>query len=172
MIPYMVSLVHITTSSHYPILWSPSMTRSIAYYYISMQRPSTPAEDDEAAVPTEHVRNGSNLITNGTFTVRRKAAKRTLPCGLVAGGLNLLSPPQDEDIQARKKRLLEEPFSKTNAAINISSLDTAVSLPPPDAAAPDYANLDPVMDIHLNATATGAPRRFGRRRRYQADLCG
>jgi hypothetical protein len=42
-----------------------------------------PAEETEASISTEHVREGpdtaTSLNTIGTFAARRKAAKRTLP---------------------------------------------------------------------------------------------
>jgi hypothetical protein len=118
-----------------------------------MQGPPTPTEDDEASIPTENVRNGSNM--NRTVAVRRKAAKRTLPWGLEAGQLNLVSPPQAEDTQATKRPRLETPFSaSTNeAAAKLSSHDTAVSLPAPAVSLPapadadvdaDHAGADPV----------------------------
>jgi hypothetical protein len=76
-----------------------------------------PTEDNEAPIPTETVSNGPNLNVrdgphlNRTVAVRRKAAKRSLPWDLVAGELDLMSPPlQAEDIPARKKRRLEEPL--------------------------------------------------------------
>jgi hypothetical protein len=85
-------------------------------------------EEAEASIPTENVEDSPN--PNGTFALCRKAAKRTLPWDLKAGELDLLSPPQAEDIPATKKRRLEEPFSATTdeAAAKISSHDTAVSL--------------------------------------------
>jgi hypothetical protein len=100
------------------------------------------------------------------FIVHRKAAKRTLPWDLVAGELHLMSPPQLEDIRAaRKKPRLEEPFSaSTNeAAAELSSHDTAVSLPAADS---DDAGADPVkgnrttgswtpeVDAKLNSAVT------------------
>jgi hypothetical protein len=58
--------------------------------------PTTPAEDDEASIKTEHEQNGP--IMNPTITVRHKAAKRTLPWKLAADEILLaLSLPQDED---------------------------------------------------------------------------
>jgi hypothetical protein len=114
-----------------------------------------------------------NLYTNGTFKVPRKAKKRTLPWDLEAG--NLVSPaPQDEDIRAKKKPRLEERFSASTGenATKLPSLDTTVALPPPhvaddappeaaDAAATaNHADSDPVMDMYLNARATGARRRW------------
>jgi hypothetical protein len=133
----------------------------LAYHYISMQGLRTLNKEAEASIPTKN----PNLYTNGTFKIPRKAKKRTLPWDLKAGKLNLLSPPQDEDIQARKKPRIEEPFSAATDenATKISSLDTAVRLPPHDATADedhDHADSDPVMDMHLSASATRAPRRW------------
>jgi hypothetical protein len=78
-----------------------------------MQVPPTPTEDhDEASIPpTDHVRNSPNL--NRTFTVRRKAAKSTLPWDLTEDEIQLALPrPQDEDehIRATKMPRLEEPL--------------------------------------------------------------
>jgi hypothetical protein len=80
--------------------------------HIIMQEPT---EDDDAPIPPETVSNDSNM--NHTVIVRRKAAKRTLPWGLAAEELDLLSsqpppPPQAEDIPstATKKRRLRSPF--------------------------------------------------------------
>jgi hypothetical protein len=137
----------------------------LAYHYISMQGLRTLNKEAEASIPTKN----PNLYTNGTFKIPRKAKKRTLPWDLKAGKLNLLSPPQDEDIQARKKPRIEEPFSAATDenATKISSLDTAVRLLPlhdtaaaAAAAAADHAESDPVMDMHLNAGATRARRRW------------
>jgi hypothetical protein len=52
--------------------------------------------------------NGSNW--NRIFNVRRKAAKRTLPFDLTEEELELLTPPHDEAIPARKKPRLEMPL--------------------------------------------------------------
>jgi hypothetical protein len=126
-----------------------------------MQGPSTtPTEDDEASIPTEHVRNGPSM--NRTFTVRRKAAKRTLPWKLTADEIQLaLSPPQDEDIRETKRRRLEEPFptSTDEAATEDSSHDITVALCPsetaPAAAHNHDANADPVTETQPNARTTG-----------------
>jgi hypothetical protein len=131
----------------------------LSYHYISMQGLSTtPTEDDFAFVPTEHhVRNGTNL--NRTFTVRRKAAKRTFPWDLSADEVQLALPrPQDEDTRETKRPRLEEPFStSTNEATTTqnTSHSTAVALTP-DADAANLADSDPVMDINSNVRATGA----------------
>jgi hypothetical protein len=56
-----------------------------------MQEP-TEDDDDEASISTENVREKPNL--NGTFVVRRKAAKRTLPWDLAVNELELVSSSQ------------------------------------------------------------------------------
>jgi hypothetical protein len=86
-----------------------------------MQGPPTPAEDDEASVPMETVRNGPNL--NRTFTVRRKAAKRILPWDLPVDEIQLALPRQHEYIPARKKPRLEEnlPTPTDETAIKVPS---------------------------------------------------
>jgi hypothetical protein len=109
-------------------------------HIITMQEPS---EEAEASISTENVREGPNL--NCTFPARRKAAKRTLPWDLSVDELELVSPPpppEAEDIQARKKPRLEEPFSASTdeAATILSSHDTPVSLP----ADVNHAVADPV----------------------------
>jgi hypothetical protein len=114
--------------------------------------PSTPTEDDEASLPTEHVRNGPNL--NRTFTVRRKVAKRILPWDLPMDEIQLAPPlPQDKDSPAKRPRL-EKPFPtlEDEATTKNTAHDTTVALPPPDAA----ADSDPVMNMHPNAGTTGA----------------
>jgi hypothetical protein len=112
-----------------------------------MQEPTEVAA--EASVPTEQVMRDASPNRNRnpyrTFTVRRKAAKRTFPWDLAAGAeLNLVheSPPppqpqpQADDIPAAKKSRVEEEeeepllsASIEEAAAKISSLVTAGSLP-------------------------------------------
>jgi hypothetical protein len=54
-----------------------------------MQDPrTTSTEDGEVSIPTGHVRNGASMNPS-TITVRRKAAKRTLPWKLAAGEIQL-----------------------------------------------------------------------------------
>jgi hypothetical protein len=103
-----------------------------------------------------------NLYTNGTFKVPRKAKKRTLPWDLKARKRNHLAPPQDQDTRARKRPRHEEPLSASTeeVATKISALNISVRLPPPNAAPATHADSDPAMDVHLNARATGAPRRW------------
>jgi hypothetical protein len=95
--------------------------------------------------------------------VCRKAANRTLPWDLAAGELHLVvSPPpaQAEQIPARKKQRLEEPFSasKAEAATKTASTDVSVGLPPPAADDDDDdvdVDFDPVTDTQPNNVATG-----------------
>ena len=58
-----------------------------------------PAEEAEASIPTENVREGPNENLYVTFAVRRKVAKRTPPWDLTLGELHLMSPSQAEDIR-------------------------------------------------------------------------
>jgi uncharacterized protein (DUF2237 family) len=124
--------------------------------------PSTPTEDDEASIPTEHVRNGPNQ--NRIFTLRRKAAKRTFPWELTADEIQLASPPpHDEDTRETKRPRLEEPVltSTDEASTNTTSEDITVALPPPDAAIDnDDANADPETETQPNARTTGAKGRW------------
>jgi hypothetical protein len=122
-----------------------------------MQGPSaTPTEGDQASIPTEHALNSPNL--NRTFTVRRKAAKRTFPWELTADEIQLALPrPQDEDTRETKRpRRLEEPVPTSTEA---SSKTTTIAIFPPDAAADHHTDSDPVMDMHLD-TRTRARRRW------------
>jgi hypothetical protein len=116
-----------------------------------MQGPR-PTEDDEASIPTEHVRKGPRWSVAGTFTVRRKASKHTLPCDLAPRELNRVSPPpQDEDIQQMKRPRLEKPFPTITdeATAKLFSRDTEESLP----AAADAAHAD--ADLVKGARSTG-----------------
>jgi hypothetical protein len=120
--------------------------------------PTTPTEDDEAFIPTEHARNSSNL--NRTFTMRRKATKRTFPWDLSAEEIKLAPPrPQDEYTRDTKRPRLEEPFptSTDEATTQNTSHSTTLALTL-DADAANLAASDPVMDMHPNAMATGAVR--------------
>jgi hypothetical protein len=126
--------------------------------------PTTPTKEAEASIPTKNMREGPNEILKGIFKIPRKAAKRTHPWDLkVVEELIHLSPPQDQDTQARKKPRLEEPFSASTGetATKISSLDTTVSLPHHAAAGgANHADADPVMEMRLNVRAAGAFRRW------------
>jgi hypothetical protein len=88
------------------------------------------AEEAQASIPMENVSDGSNLYP--AFTMCRKAAKRTFPWKLPARELNLVSPPQAEDIPVTKKPRLEEkkPFSASTVKLvtKISSHGTALGL--------------------------------------------
>ncbi len=121
-----------------------------------------PNEYVEAPIPAESAREDPNL--NLTVAVRRKAAKRTLPWDLAAGELDLVTPqPQAEDIPARKKPRLEEPFSVSTdeAARNTASPNVSVGLPPTAVDNDETnANADPVTDTQANAGAS--TRKTGR----------
>jgi hypothetical protein len=69
-----------------------------------------------------------------------------------------VTPPQAEDTPATKRPRLEEPSSASTdeAASEVSSHDTAVTLPPPDAAT-DHVDSDSVMGMQPNARAAEAP---------------
>jgi hypothetical protein len=71
-----------------------------------------PTEEDEAFISTENEREDPNPnSTDDTFSLQRKAAKRTLPWDLAVDELELVSPQQAEDIRAMKRSRLEEPSS-------------------------------------------------------------
>jgi hypothetical protein len=99
---------------------------------VKTETASTNPSTDQAVAPiqTESVMNGPNL--NRTFTVRRKAAKRTpLPENITAP----FSPsPQAEEIPARKKPRLKEPLSTTTdeGASKTPSPDISENLTSPD----------------------------------------
>jgi hypothetical protein len=106
-----------------------------------MQEPTNQAK---APIPTETVSNDPNL--NRTVAARRKFSKRTVPWDLKVEELDLVSPPpRAEDIPARKKRRLEEPFSASadEAARKNASPDVSVGLLPPTADSDDTNVLDP-----------------------------
>jgi hypothetical protein len=115
-----------------------------------------PTEQAEASIPTDGtVRDGPNM--NRTFTVRRKAAKRSEPWY-----------PQNHaaplSIPARKKPRVEEPLPTTTtttdeAARKTVSPDIPVGLPPA-AADNDDAKAEPVTDTQPNAGATQATARW------------
>jgi hypothetical protein len=120
-----------------------------------MQNPPTPAEGNEAPIPTEIVSNANEPhLSDGTVALRRKAASRSLPWDLAAGELDLVSPPppRDEDVPARKKRRLEEP------------LPTAIALSPhadvddddDDDDGDDGEKTDSVTDTKSNEREVGA----------------
>jgi hypothetical protein len=116
-----------------------------------------PTDQAEATVPEETVSNDSPNW-NRTVAVRRKAAKRTNPFELTAEELHLMSPsPQEaEDIPARKKPRLEEPFpTATDEAATKTAYDVAVGLPSA-AADNDTVNADPMTHTQPNAGATRA----------------
>jgi hypothetical protein len=113
---------------------------------IHKKGPLTSTEDDEASVPTQHLRNGP-ILSAGS----RKAAKRTFPSDLTVEDIQLALPPlQDEDIQEKKRPRLEKPsFASTDEGTtkNTSAHVTTVALLPQDAAADHHADSEPMMDM-------------------------
>jgi hypothetical protein len=99
-------------------------------------------ENVEPPIPTEIVSNDPDM--NRTFTEHRRAAKRTLPWDLPADELEVVSPPQADEIQATKRPRLEKPFPALadEATTKSTSDDTTVAIPlpppPPDASAADH----------------------------------
>jgi hypothetical protein len=125
-----------------------------------MREPTEKAQEVEASISTENVREGPDENLNRTVAARRKAAKRTLPWDLAAGELNLLpsSSLQVEVIPARKKPRLEEPLPTTTdeaASTKAASLYVSVDIPPPSADNDDV-NVDAASDTQPNAAATRA----------------
>jgi hypothetical protein len=142
-----------------------------------------PTEEAEASIPTENVRDDPDLNQSRTFTVRRKAAKRTFPWDLAAGEINLGSPPpQVEDIQmtqvprlevpVMKKRRLKEPFSASTdeGAKHFSSHDTGESLLVTAAAATSFtAAAAAADDDHADADLVRGNRARDRKKKYSKD---
>jgi hypothetical protein len=88
---------------------------------------------------------GPNL--NRTFTLRRKAAKRTdlePPSQSIAVSLSLSLSPQAEEISARKLPRVEEPLPTTTdeAARKTTSPDISEGLPSPDTPPPITATVN------------------------------
>jgi hypothetical protein len=112
-----------------------------------------PTDQAEASIPTAE----TNVTNTSTVNMRRKAAKRTHPFDLTEEELNLVSPPQVEDIPAREKPRLDEPLPTTTdkAARKTASPDVSVGLHPP---APENDDTDyngnPVIDTQSNPVAT------------------
>jgi hypothetical protein len=104
-----------------------------------------PTDQAETSIPTVTVREGPHLNPMGTFTVRRKAAKRS------ESWYQKVAAPLT--IPARKKQRREEPLPTTT-----TDEATTVAHPPTDAAT-DHADSDPVLDMHPIARTTAAPRR-------------
>jgi hypothetical protein len=123
-----------------------------------------PTDQAEASMPTETTltNNDNGPDWNRPVKVRRKAAKRTLPFDLTVDELDLVSPPQAEDIPVRKKPRLEKPLPTTTtdaATQETASPDVSEGLNPPTAENID-ANVDPLTDTLPNAGATRATRRW------------
>jgi hypothetical protein len=105
--------------------------------------PTTPTEDDEASIATEHMRKGPPLSAGS-----RKAIKCTLRWDLAEDEMQLaLSQQQDGNVRETKRPRLEEPFSAST-----DKGPTENTLTHPDADDDnDHTDSDPVMDIHPNA---------------------
>jgi hypothetical protein len=123
-----------------------------------MQGPFSPTEDDEASIPTEHIRNGRH--PNRTFTtVRRKAAKRILPWDLPIDEIQLASPsPHDEFIRETKRLRLEESAPTSLEKATTEDATTAFPLIALASATTDNddVNADPVTQTQPNARTAGA----------------
>jgi hypothetical protein len=116
-----------------------------------------PTEDDQASIPTDNVRDGPTM--NLRVERQSKSEKRSLPFDLTAGELDLVTPPQDEEIPTMKKPRLEEPLPTTSdqGTRETDSPDVSVGLSPPTADNDDTnANADSVTDTQPNAGATWA----------------
>jgi hypothetical protein len=115
-----------------------------------------PTDQAEAFIPTRTtvIKNDPNM--NLTVKECRKA-KRTLPCDRTVEELDIVSPPHDEAIPARKmRRPLEKPLPTTTDKVTraITSPDLSEEISPP--AAENYvANADPVTGTQPNAGAGG-----------------
>jgi hypothetical protein len=119
-----------------------------------------PTDQAEASIPTTTTVTNNARNWKRTVKERRKAVKRTLPLDLAGELLDLMTPPQDGDIPARKKPRLEEPLPTTTdeAARNIASPDVSEGLCPPTPENDDAnanADADPVTDPQPNAGVAG-----------------
>jgi hypothetical protein len=116
----------------------------------------------DASIPTVTLREGPHLNPMGTFTVRRKAAKRSERWYQNIAAL-LLPSTQAEVIPARKKARLEEPLpaatdqADRETAFPEISIASLLLLHPAAAADNDDGNSDLVTATQPNAcvTATG-----------------
>jgi hypothetical protein len=117
----------------------------------------SPTDQAGASIPTETVREGPHLNPLGTFTVHRKAAKRSERWYQTAS-VPLPPSPEREDIPARKKRRIEEdplPASTDEAARNTASPDvSSVGLPPPVA---DHDESDAEVDTNARNKCASVP---------------
>jgi hypothetical protein len=138
-----------------------------------MQGPSNLTEDGEAAsIPTEYaLRDDPHMNQYPTFTVRRKAAKRTFPWDLPGDEIQPALPrPLNEDdyIRETNRRITEEPVftSADDAPTENTVYDLTVALPPLDATVTTVATVataavtesDPVTDTHPKVSTTRVPR--------------
>jgi hypothetical protein len=121
-----------------------------------------PTDQSETSIPVEPANNAPNLNLTRTFTVCRKAAKRTESWyHKPPPPQNIAAPspsPQAELIPARKKQRVDESFPATvdEDARKTGSPGVSVGLPPAAADNDDGANVnaDPVTDTQPNAGAT------------------
>jgi hypothetical protein len=120
-----------------------------------------PIDQAEASIPTVTVREGPRLNPMGTFTVRRKAAKRSERWRQNVTAL-LPPSPQGKVILSRKKPRLNKPLptATDNAIRETASPQILVAcLLPPPSADNDDENSDVVTGTQPNA---GAARATGR----------
>jgi hypothetical protein len=120
-----------------------------------------PIDQAEASIPTVTVREGPRLNPMGTFTVRRKAAKRSERWRQNVTAL-LPPSPQGKVILSRKKPRLNKPLptATDNAIRETASPQILVAcLLPPPSADNDDENSDVVTGTQPNA---GAARVTGR----------
>jgi hypothetical protein len=134
-------------------MWIPS------YPFLRIQSPPPLNEDDVAPIPTElhAVRNDPNLYH--ASTVRRKAAKRTLPWDLSVDEIQLASmQPQDDYSSATKRPRLEQPFPASDEATTTNDTlhDTTMGVLPSSDDTTNHTDSDPVTGTQPNARATGA----------------
>jgi hypothetical protein len=136
-----------------------------SHYNSSIQGPSTPTEDGEASIPMEQAMrrdNDPHMNQYPTFTVRRKAAKRTFPWDIPAEEIQLaLTRPHDDDgyVRETNRPRLEEPVPRSTdeAPTENTAHNITVALPAADNAptATAATESEPVTDTHPNVRATG-----------------
>jgi hypothetical protein len=122
----------------------------------SMEAPADPTDTDEASIPTE----SESTMSCTTTTLKRTAAKRTC-FTLSLPAANILAPPPEEDIPARKKLCPQA----SRPAIVEADADTLNASPDPDVAAPVASPdtrstyLVAASPMQPNVGAARAPRR-------------
>jgi hypothetical protein len=128
-----------------------------------------PTDQAEASIPTETVREGPNYLNyTFTFTLRRKAAKRS-EAWYQTTATPLPPPPQAEVIPARKKRRLNEPILRTTSEANYYENAELVSDTPPNTGANEaMGRWTPEEDAVLtNAVAKTEKKLWGKE--YKMD---